>query len=53
MGDADSIEPGGAPRARRNVLVISTVARSSEALREVIGGEIDQLRVVVPVVHQS
>jgi hypothetical protein len=56
MGDADqsgSIEPGAAPPARRNVLVISTVARSSEALRAVIGGEIDQLRVVVPVVHQS
>jgi len=41
------------PRDGRKVLVISTVARSSAVLREVVGGEIDELRVVVPVVGQS
>ena len=37
----------------RKVLVISTVARSPEVLRAAAGGEIDELRVVVPVVRQS
>ena len=37
----------------RNVLVVSTVERSGDALREAVGGDIDELRVVVPVVHQS
>ncbi len=36
-----------------NVLVISTVEHSPDALREAIGGDIEQLRVVVPVVKQS
>jgi hypothetical protein len=56
MEDVDrsgSVEPDGAPRAGRKVLVISTVSRSAAALREAIGGEIDELRVVVPVVRQS
>jgi hypothetical protein len=43
----------GLVRNRRKVLVVSTVARSSAVLREVIGGGIDELRVVVPVVGQS
>lgn len=37
----------------RKVLVISTVARSPEVLRAAADGEIDELRVVVPVVRQS
>lgn len=37
----------------RNVLVISTVERSAAVVREAVGGEIDQLHVVVPAVHQS
>ena len=37
----------------RNVLVISTVERSDDVLREAIGGEIDELHVVVPTVKQS
>ena len=56
MEDADrlgSVEPDGAPRTGRKVLVISTVSRPAAALREAIGGEIDELRVVVPVVRQS
>jgi hypothetical protein len=48
-----SAERGGAPRRGRKVLVITTVSRSAAVLREVIGGEIDELRVVVPVVRQS
>lgn len=39
--------------AGRNVIVITTVERSDEALREAVGGDIDQLHVVVPAVHQS
>jgi hypothetical protein len=56
MEDVDrsgSVEPGGVPRTGRKVLVISTVSRSAAALREALGGEIDELRVVVPVVRQS
>jgi hypothetical protein len=41
------------PRDGRKVLVISTLARSSAVLRKIVGGEIDELRVVVPVVRQS
>ena len=37
----------------RNVIVVTTVERSDEALRKAIGGEINQLHVVVPSVHQS
>lgn len=44
---------GSGQRAGRKVLVISTVARSAEALREAIGDGVGELRVVVPVVHQS
>ena len=39
--------------AGRNVIVITTVERSDEVLREAVGGDIDQLHVVVPAVHQS
>ena len=39
--------------AGRNVIVITTVERSDDALREAIGGEVDQLHVVVPAVRQS
>lgn len=39
-------------RARRNVLVISSVERPVAALREALG-EVDELRVVVPAVRQS
>jgi hypothetical protein len=53
VGESGSNQPGGAGRARRKVLVISTVARSAEALRKAIGGDVGELRVVVPVVHQS
>jgi hypothetical protein len=49
-GSAGSDDPS---RHGRKVLVISTVARSPAVLREVVGGEIDELWVVVPVVHQS
>jgi hypothetical protein len=38
---------------RRNVLVISSVARPVAALREALGGDVDELRVVVPAVKQS
>ncbi len=48
-----SVEQGAAPRKGRKVLVVTTVSRSAAVLREAIGGEIDELRVVVPVVHQS
>lgn len=37
----------------RKVLVVSTLSRSPEALRKAVGGEIDELRVVVPMVRQS
>jgi hypothetical protein len=53
VGESGSNQPGGAGRAGRKVLVISTVARSAEALRKAIGGDVGELRVVVPVVHQS
>jgi hypothetical protein len=39
--------------AGRNVIVITTVERSDEAVRRAVGGDIDQLHVVVPAVHQS
>lgn len=39
--------------AGRNVIVITTVERSDDALRRAVGGDIDQLHVVVPAVHQS
>ena len=39
--------------AGRNVIVITTVERADETLREAIGGDIDQLHVVVPAVRQS
>ena len=39
--------------AGRNVIVITTVERSDAALREAVGGEINQLHVIVPAVHQS
>jgi hypothetical protein len=54
--DVDSnhaVGPNDPPRRGRKVLVISTVSRSPEALRAAAGGEIDELRVVVPVVRQS
>ena len=51
--DSGSVGHGGVPRTGRKVLVITTVSRSAAALREAIGGEIDELRVVVPVVRQS
>ncbi|MBA3434504.1 MAG: hypothetical protein H0U08_10475 [Actinobacteria bacterium] len=38
---------------RRNVLVISSVERPVAALREALGGNIDELKVVVPAVKQS
>lgn len=41
-------EPG-----RRNVLVITSVERPVAALREALGGDVDELRVVVPAVKQS
>jgi len=56
MEDVDSsgsAEPDGAPRRGRKVLVISTVSRPPAVLREAVGGEIDELRVVVPMVRQS
>jgi hypothetical protein len=55
MADVDDSgsEPKGDARGGRRVLVISTVSHSAAALRDVIGGEIDELRVVVPVVRQS
>jgi uncharacterized LabA/DUF88 family protein len=53
MGSSGSVDPTGARRRGRRVLVISTVSRSPEVLREAVGGEIDELRVVVPMVRQS
>jgi hypothetical protein len=38
---------------RRNVLVISSVERPVAALREALGGDVDELKVVVPAVKQS
>ncbi len=46
-----SVDPTG--HTGRKVLVVSTLSRSPEALREAVGGEIDELRVVVPMVRQS
>jgi hypothetical protein len=48
-----SVGSDGSRRQGRKVLVISTVARSPAVFREVVGGEIAELRVVVPVVRQS
>jgi hypothetical protein len=53
MGSSGPIDPAGGPRRGRKVLVISTVFRSPEVLRAAVGGEIDELRVVVPMVRQS
>jgi uncharacterized LabA/DUF88 family protein len=53
MGSSGSVDPADARRRGRRVLVISTVSRSPEVLREAVGGEIDELRVVVPMVRQS
>jgi hypothetical protein len=53
MSDVNEPASGDTPRSGRRVLVITTVARSAAALRKVIGDEIDELRVVVPVVHKS
>ena len=36
----------------RNVLVITSSERPVEALREALGGDISELRVVVPTVRQ-
>ncbi len=38
---------------RRNVLVISSVERPVEVLRQALGGDVDELKVVVPAVKQS
>ena len=38
---------------RRNVLVISSVERPVAVLREALGGDVDELKVVVPAVKQS
>jgi hypothetical protein len=38
---------------RRNVLVITSVERPVAVLREALGGDVDELRVVVPAVKQS
>jgi hypothetical protein len=46
-----SVDPTG--HTGRKVLVVSTLSRSPEVLREAVGGEIDELRVVVPMVRQS
>lgn len=53
VGNPGSVGSDDSRRQGRKVLVISTVARSPAVFREVVGGEIDELRVVVPVVHQS
>ena len=45
---AKSRKPG-----RRNVLVISSIARPVAVLREALGGNVDELKVVVPAVKQS
>ena len=38
---------------RRNVLVISSVEHPVAVLREALGGDVDELKVVVPAVKQS
>jgi hypothetical protein len=38
---------------RRNVLVITSVERPVAVLREALGRDVDELRVVVPAVKQS
>jgi hypothetical protein len=48
-----SAQPRAEKSARRNVLVISSVERPAAALREALGGDVDELRVVVPAVRQS
>jgi hypothetical protein len=53
VDNPSSVRSDDPQRQGRKVLVISTVARSPAVLREVVGGEIDELWVVVPVVHQS
>ena len=40
-------------RNRRNVLVISSVERPIAVIREALGGDVDELKVVVPAVKQS
>ena len=42
-----------ADRNRRNVLVITSIERPLAALREALGDDVDELRVVVPAVKQS
>jgi hypothetical protein len=51
--ESSSSQPGDTGLAGRKVLVISTVARSAEAVRTAIGGDVGELRVVVPVVDQT
>ena len=48
-------EPAGKTKkpGRRNVLVISSVERPVAVLREALGGDVDELKVVVPAVKQS
>ncbi len=48
-------EPAGkTPKpGRRNVLVISSVERPETVLREALGGDVDELKVVIPAVKQS
>lgn len=46
-------EEKGEEGKRRNVLVISSIERPVAALREALGGDVDDLRVVVPTVRQS
>ncbi len=49
----ESAQQKAQKRARRNVLVISSVERPVAALREALGGDVDELHIVVPAVHQS
>ena len=49
---SDSPEKTEKP-GRRNVLVITSVERPVELLREALGDDVDELRVVVPAVKQS
>jgi hypothetical protein len=37
----------------RNVLVVSTVEGAEDAIREQLGGDVDELKVVVPAVRQG
>ena len=48
-------EPAGktSKPVRRNVLVISSVERPEAVLREALGGNVDELKVVIPAVKQS